>query len=194
MSILAARVAMAMLAAAVLGAAGWALGILATAHEPWPPQTALPAVLGVTALVLLLATVALTGRFGEVTTNGDTLTIRRVLRPRTIVPLRDVDDVVVLTALNLPSRIATAPATRVVIRRGSHTIAAVTPRDDAVVRELAGRGVPVTYVADGMGPLRAHRRHPGSVSLPEMLLAPVGWVLVAIGVLAICWLLVDTLS
>ncbi|MCK2024011.1 hypothetical protein KZC52_13815 [Microbacterium sp. kSW2-24] len=140
--------------------------------------------IGGIAAVLWVVGAVLTVPFVEATVDAHGLVIRRVWGRRRVVEIADVDEVVVLADLILPSRVATAPKPRVVLRREGAVVATFTPRDAAVVADLARCGWAPVTIADPLTPSEATRRYPGSVGRGERFshVLPLGAVVVGAAV------------
>jgi len=144
----------------------------------WAPMTILPAVIGAVALLALGVGSALSSRFADAAVTSDAVSIRPAVGRSRTVPMTDIDEVVVLRSLLLPTRVASTPPQRVVLRSQGRTVAGFTPRDAELVRQLAAGGLSPEVVATPLTPLQAHRRYPGSVSVAERGAVPALWALV----------------
>ncbi|WP_293788058.1 hypothetical protein [uncultured Aeromicrobium sp.] len=193
MSITSGRVYLALTGAlSMVGAAWFGLSWCRAGH--WSGANMLPAVLGFVAIVALAAAALLFARFTEVLVDRRAITVRRVLLPQQVVPVSEIDEVVMLQSLVLPSRTLPNSTPRVVLRREGRTIAAFTPRDAGVMRAVESLKVATSVIPTALTPLQAHRRVKGSVSFVELMTVPLAWLAVLVPVLVVVVVLVDAAS
>ncbi|GAA2089504.1 hypothetical protein [Brevibacterium salitolerans] len=116
------RTFLAVLGTALVISALWVGIACLTADSPLDIAL-VPAIIGVIALVGLLVGAPLLSRFVEAQEVAGRIEVRYVLRARRVIPVPDIDEVVLVRTLRLSSwsgRPSSAP--RVVLRRGGRTV------------------------------------------------------------------------
>ncbi|MBK0420319.1 hypothetical protein JD276_14895 [Leucobacter sp. CSA1] len=190
MSITAGRVFLAITLAMSVACLGW-FGLVRFSFGTWSSAAVLPGVIGLIAALATVVGALMFARFVEASVHGQTIRLRRVLgRDRTIA-VSEVDEVVLLLDLRLPSRTAPSSVTRVVLRRAGGTVAAFTPRGSELVDGLRSLGFRPLVIDEPTTPLRASRSYPGSVGFAELVVEPVLWACVVIPVVVVAWLVWD---
>lgn len=196
MSIAAGRTFLAIAGVLLVAAASWWV-LAGAASGVLGPGTVVPAALCCVAVVALCVGAPLCARFVEAevaddrSAPGPVVVIRSVLRGRRILPLADIETVVVLAGFSLPARAAAGSAPRVVIRpRGGGSIAC-TPRDVGFVGGLRAHGLPVIVDDAPLTPAQAARRYPGSAIAVELVAGVLPWAAIAIGSAVILWVVVE---
>lgn len=182
------RIALAGLAALAAASALW---LMACGQGTGTAMTPIAAVLLLVCVVFLL-TVSITAiHRGEVTISNDAVIIRYVLAPRRMIAVGDLDHAVLFHDMLMPSRSASGPSPRLVLRLRNGTTVAVSPRDAGIGAELVRHGVTVQIIREAVTPARARKLSPGSVRSGELLAFPaVIAIAIVLPVAAVAWLLI----
>lgn len=183
------RIALAGLAALAAASALWLMA--AFGQGTGTAMTPIAAVLLLVCVVFLL-TVSITAiHRGEVTISNDAVIIRYVLAPRRMIAVGDLDHAVLFHDMLMPSRSASGPSPRLVLRLRNGTTVAVSPRDAGIGAELVRHGVTVQIIREAVTPARARKLSPGSVRSGELLAFPaVIAIAIVLPVAAVAWLLI----
>ena len=182
------RIALAGLAALAAASALW---LMACGQGTGTAMTPIAAVLLLVCVVFLL-TVSITAiHRGEVTISNDAVIIRYVLAPRRMIAVGDLDHAFLFHDMLMPSRSASGPSPRLVLRMRNGTTVAVSPRDAGIGAELVRHGVTVQIIREAVTPARARKLSPGSVRSGELLAFPaVIAIAIVLPVAAVAWLLI----
>ena len=189
MRVVPARIALAGLAALAAASALWLMA--AFGQGTGTAMTPIAAVLLLVCVVFLL-TVSITAiHRGEVTISNDAVIIRYVLAPRRMIAVGDLDHAFLFHDMLMPSRSASGPSPRLVLRMRNGTTVAVSPRDAGIGAELVRHGVTVQIIREAVTPARARKLSPGSVRSGELLAFPaVIAIAIVLPVAAVAWLLI----
>ena len=181
------RIALAGLAALAAASALWLMA--AFGQGTGTAMTPIAAVLLLVCVVFLL-TVSITAiHRGEVTISNDAVIIRYVLAPRRMIAVGDLDHAFLFHDMLMPSRSASGPSPRLVLRMRNGTTVAVSPRDAGIGAELVRHGVTVQIIREAVTPARARKLSPGSVRSGELLAFPaVIAIAIVLPVAAVAWL------
>ncbi|WP_424464407.1 hypothetical protein [Pseudoclavibacter helvolus] len=179
-------------AALVVGLAWFAL--VEAAAGPWARASAGGAVVAILGAVALAVGSVFFGRFVEARVEGASLVLRSIVRRARVIPLADIDQVVVVERLLLPTRTGPGTAARVIVRRGDVTVAAFSPHEVGVVDALRSAGCRVTLVSEPLTPMRVLRRFRGGASVGEVLVAAAPVIAIVVGALVLLWVLVEWLG
>ena len=182
-------IALAGLAALAAASALWLMA--AFGQGTGTAMTPIAAVLLLVCVVFLL-TVSITAiHHGEVTISNDAVIIRYVLAPRRMIAVGDLDHAFLFHDTLMPSRSASGPSPRLVLRMRNGTTVAVSPRDAGIGAELVRHGVTVQIIREAVTPARARKLSPGSVRSGELLAFPaVIAIAIVLPVAAVAWLLI----
>lgn len=183
------RIALAGLAALAAASALWLMA--AFGQGTGTAMTPIAAVLLLVCVVFLL-TVSITAiHRGEVTISNDAVISRYVLAPRRMIAVGDLDHAFLFHDMLMPSRSASGPSPRLVLRLRNGTTVAVSPRDAGIGAELVRHGVTVQIIREAVTPARARKLSPGSVRSGELLAFPaVIAIAIVLPVAAVAWLLI----
>ena len=188
MSVRVGRTFLAVLGTALVISALW--GGIACLTADSPLDIALvPAIIGVIALVGLLVGAPLLSRFVEAQEVAGRVEVRYALKARRVIPVSEIDEVVLVRTLRLSSRSGRpSSAPRVVLRRGGRTVVAFTPDTLAVVRRLEALHVRTVVDDEPLTPIETVRRYGRrAVGLAELLIQPLSWVLIASAMILVVW-------
>jgi len=189
MSVIAARAFVGIAAITLLAAVAWLVLVGAGPHPHLAAVTA-PALIALLSATALLVAVPLFSRFVDASIERDALVVRSVLRPRRVLALEDIAEVVVIESLLLPARSATS-VQRLVVRMRAGGVMAVTVRDAGLGARLRARDVVVSVDSEPLAPGQAARRYPGASSAWERILDVMMWAAVIVPVIVVIWLLVS---
>lgn len=183
------RIALAGLAALAAASALWLMA--AFGQGTGTAMTPIAAVLLLVCVVFLLAVSITAIHRGEVTISNDAVIIRYVLAPRRMIAVGDLDHAFLFHDMLMPSRSASGPSPRLVLRMRNGTTVAVSPRDAGIGAELVRHGVTVQIIREAVTPARARKLSPGSVRSGELLAFPaVIAIAIVLPVAAVAWLLI----
>ncbi|MGO3152510.1 MAG: hypothetical protein ACTIJJ_07815 [Galactobacter sp.] len=189
MSIFAARIFLAVTFLVAVACAAWFV-IVWSEVGPWSDASVWPAVICVVACVMLVVALMFFPRFVEATADDQAVSIRRVLGPRRQVRFADLDEVVVLKRLLLPSRGTSASTTvRILLRQDGRTVASFSPRGSGLVSSLENHGPEPLVIHEPLTPSQARRRWRGAVNSAELLSVAGMWAAVVVPIAVVLWVI-----
>ncbi|WP_349828052.1 hypothetical protein [Brevibacterium litoralis] len=178
-----------------------ACGLLTVAGGVWTafgvradPDGALAGTVGIAAVCTLLGVVgAIAGllvfpAYVEAYVNRRRVLLRYVLRGPREIPADRIDEVLVLSALQIPGRNGPVSTPRFVFRGKGRVLGAYSPwRSWEVERELRALGIAPLVDNDPLTPGQARRRYPGSVTLSELSMRPAAFLVILLALGGISW-------
>jgi|SRR5690625_1044206 len=203
MSVTSARAFLAVCGGVFIGCVGWlCIGLqrLNFNYRQLSSDMVAPAAIGLISGAFLLVALFMFSRFMEATIErrngaranaraGTTLVVRRVLRPPKSIDLADIEQIVLIPNLVLPSRTGPSSVLRVVVRMRSGSVFAFTPRNANIRNMFTDAGIEAEVDDDVLTPDSASHRYPGSAGLGERAAALLGPAAILVGVAVLVWVI-----